>query len=93
MAKIHSVSIDLTKIDKSKIQEKDGKKWYSIQIVENDEVDKFGNTVAVLENQSKEEREAKKPKTYLGNGKTVWSSGGITLTHTPPQTTDNSLPF
>ena len=36
----------------------------------NDEVDQYGNNVAIIVSQSKEEREAKTPRVYLGNGKT-----------------------
>ena len=75
MAKIIGASIDLTKIDKSKIKEgKNGQKYIDISIVLNDEADKFGNTVAITEGQTKEERGAKAKKTYLGNGKVVWEN-------------------
>lgn len=76
MAKLISASIDLTKIDKSRIFEKDGKKWLNIQIALNDEIDQYGNNVGISINQTKEEREAKEKKVYLGNGKVVWSSEG-----------------
>ena len=42
----------------------------------NDENDKFGQNVSITVNQSKEDREAKIPKTYIGNGKVVWTSNG-----------------
>ena len=74
MAQIINLSIDLTKIDKSKIKESNGKKWYNLQVSINDEKDKFDNDGAVWENQTKEERDAKKPKNYLGNAKVSWSS-------------------
>jgi hypothetical protein len=65
----------LTKIDKSKIQDKNGKKWYNFQVSINDEKDQYENDGSVWENQTKEEREAKKPKNYLGNCKVSWTSG------------------
>ena len=75
MARIISASIDLAKIDRSKITEgKNGQKYYSISIAVNDEADKFGNDVAITTGQSKEERDAKAAKVYIGNGKTVWAS-------------------
>ena len=74
---IISASIDLAKIDRSKIVVgKNGAQYYNIQINVNDEADQYGNNASVVTNQTKEEREAKAPKTYLGNGKTVWSSEG-----------------
>jgi hypothetical protein len=79
MARIISVSLDLTKIDKSKIYEhQNGSKYFQIDIVVNDEKDKFGQDVWVTASQNKEERDGKVPKVYLGNGKTVWSNEGNT---------------
>jgi hypothetical protein len=72
MAKLITVGIDLSKINKSKITEKNGAKWYNITISVNDTKDQYGNDTGVYETQSKEEREAKAKKVYLGNGKTVW---------------------
>lgn len=75
MAQLISASINLSKIDKSKIIEgKEGAKYLNIQIALNDQADNYGNTVAITINQTKEEREAKMPKIYLGNGKVVWTS-------------------
>jgi hypothetical protein len=50
---------------------KDGK-YINISIIINDEADQYGNNVAIIESQTKEEREAKEKKNYLGNGKVVW---------------------
>lgn len=82
MAEILSVSIDLNKIDKSKIQThdkngnpfKNGAKYYNLQIFVNDDIDQYGNNVGVCDTQTKEQREAKEKKVYLGNGKRVWAS-------------------
>ena len=46
-----------------------------ITITVNDEPDQFGNQGPVTMDQSKEEREAKTPKVYLGNVKVVWTNG------------------
>jgi len=74
MSTLISGSIDLTKIDKSKL--KDGK-YLNVQISVNDATDNYGNNVAITVNQTKEEREAKEKKTYLGNAKVVWTDGVI----------------
>lgn len=68
---IISGSIDCTKITKSKLVQG---KFLNVTIILNDEPDKFGNHVAIAEGQTKEEREAKQPRTYLGNGKIVYDS-------------------
>jgi hypothetical protein len=39
----------------------------------NDEDDKFGNNVSLWQSQSKEERESKTNRNFLGNGKSLWS--------------------
>lgn len=75
MAILVNASIDLTKIDKSKIFEKDGKKWLNLTIALNDEVTQYGQNVSISVSQSKEEKD--QPKTYLGNGKIVWSNGKV----------------
>ena len=46
-----------------------------ITITLNDEVDNYGNQGPVVVEQTKEEREAKVAKTYLGNVKVVWTNG------------------
>jgi hypothetical protein len=76
MSAIINASIDLSKVDNSKIFEKDGKKWLSLSITINNETN-YGNNVGISIGQSKEEREAKASKTYLGNGKVVWNDGKI----------------
>jgi len=75
MASIIKTSIDLTKIDKSKIIDGKKGKYLPITITLNDELDQFGNNGPVIVQQSKEEREAKTEKVYLGNVKVVWTNG------------------
>lgn len=103
MSKILSISIDVTKIDKSKIVSldknmqpfKNNAKYLSVDVVLNDEVNQYGQDCYICLSQTKEEREAKVPKVYLGNGKTVWSSEP-TIVHAAvvvPPTADDDLPF
>ena len=75
MASIIKASIDLNKIPKDKIYVGKKGKYLPITITINDELDQFGNQGPVVVEQSKEERDAKSPKTYLGNVKVVWSNG------------------
>lgn len=72
MAQLISLSIDVTKITKSKI--KDGK-WLNLTISVNNEVNEYGKNVSLYEEQTKEERESKAKRSYLGSGKVVWSDG------------------
>ncbi len=49
----------------------------------NDQPDKYGNTCAVWIAQSKEERDSKEKKQYVGNGSVIWTDGVINKT--PPR--------
>jgi len=75
MASLISANIDLTKIDKSKIYEGKKGKYYPITIVVNDELGQFGDSGYIQTEQTKEERDAKAPKSFLGNCKVVWTNG------------------
>ena len=86
MASIIKASIDLNKIPKEKIFIGKKGKYLPITITINDELDQFGNQGPVVVEQTKEEREAKVAKTYLGNVKVVWTNG--TNVDTPPRDGD-----
>jgi len=75
MASIIKSSINLDAIDKSKIIVGKKGKYYPITITINDEVDQFGNQGPITDSQSKEERESKMKKNYLGNIQVVWTNG------------------
>ena len=85
MASIIKTSIDLNKIPKDKIYVGKKGKYLPITITINDELDQFGNQGPVVVEQTKEERDSKVPKTYLGNVKVVWSNG----TNVDPAPRDN----
>ena len=70
-------SIDLSKIDKSKVIQ--GKKgtYYNLTAFVNEDVDQYGNNVAIATGLSKEEREAGAKTHYLGNGKVISTNGSI----------------
>ncbi len=80
--KIIACSIDLSKLDKSRIKThdkdgnpyKNGAKYYEFSVLLSSEPDKFGHHASIVESQTKEEREAKTAKKYIGNGKTVFSN-------------------
>lgn len=86
MASIIKASINLNNIPKDKIIEGKKGKYLPITIVLNDEVDNFGNNGPLTVEQSKEEREAKAPKVYLGNVSVVWTNG----TNVAPAPRDNA---
>ena len=79
MSAIVNFSINVEDIDKSKFIKGKKGSYLNLTMSINDET-KFGNNASVSVSQSKEEREAKEAKTYLGNGKVVWmSDAGVTV--------------
>ena len=75
MAGIVKGSINLNMIPKDKIIQGKKGKYIPVSITVNDEEDQFGNFGPIIVDQTKEEREAKVAKTYLGNVRVVWSNG------------------
>lgn len=74
-----NASIRVDKLPKEKfVKGKGDAVYYSMTISVSDET-RYGNNVAITDSQTKEEREAKKPKNYLGNGSVVWTDGNIVL--------------
>ena len=101
MASIINSSINLSEIPKEKIINGKKGKYLPITITLNDEQDKFGNDGPIIVQQTKEERESKAERKYLGNVKVVWTNGTNVEpkrdTAAPQQVTNNNqeddLPF
>ena len=68
-------NIDLNKIPKDKIYQGKKGKYLPITITINDELGNYGDSGPIIVEQTKEEREAKVDKVYLGNVKIVWTNG------------------
>ena len=100
MSTLITGSIRVDKLPKEKfVKGKDGAVYYNLTISVQDET-RFGNNVAFMDSQTKEERDAKVAKNYLGNGKVVWTDGNVKLAEreeeapAPIEETDNTdLPF
>ena len=76
MSEIVNISIDLNKLDKSKeVAGKNGARYYNLSLVINDQDNEWGNNVQITEPQTKEERQAKTKKTFVGAGTSVWRNG------------------
>ena len=99
MSAIINVSLRVDKLPKEKfVSGKDGAVYYNFTVGVNDEANQFGQNVSLTDSQTQEEREAKKPKVYLGNGNVVWTNGEIKTApkkekETTPRVEDNHLPF
>lgn len=73
--KIINASIDLTKVDKSRIvNHSNGSKYLNVTIFVNEEKNQYDQDTSIAHSQTKEESEAKAKRTYIGNGKTVFDS-------------------
>lgn len=65
-----NLSICLSDIPKDRIKlANNGKKYLAITVQDLREADEYGNTHSVYATQTKEEREAKEKRTYIGRGK------------------------
>tara|TARA_R100000231_G_C5277212_1_gene150509 strand:- start:336 stop:641 length:306 start_codon:yes stop_codon:yes gene_type:complete len=101
MSTLINASIRVDKLPKEKfIKGKDGAVYYNLTISIQDE-SRYGNNVGIFDSQTKEEREAKKSRNYLGNGKVVWTDGSVILAEKEEETeevvveseNDKDLPF
>ncbi len=90
MASIIKASINLNEIPKDKIFVGKKGKYLPITITLNNEPDQFGNQGPVVVEQTKDERDAKAAKTYLGNVKVVWTDGNNV--DTAPRDNNQSAP-
>jgi hypothetical protein len=98
MSALINLSLRVDKLPKEKfVQGKDGAVYYNFTIGVNDESNQWGQNVSATDSQTKEEREAKKPKSYLGNGNVVWTDGNIKLADKKVEVTakevEADLPF
>ena len=66
---------------KAKLQEmlNAADKGIAVTIAVNDEANTYNQNVVVSKSQTKDERDAKAPKVYYGNGGVVWTDGKVTL--------------
>jgi len=98
MSALINLSLRVDKLPKEKfVQGKDGAVYYNFTIGVNDDSNQWGQNVSATDSQTKEEREAKKPKSYLGNGNVVWTDGNIKLADKKVEVTakeiESDLPF
>ena len=98
MSALINLSLRVDKLPKEKfVSGKDGAVYYNFTIGVNDESNQWGQNVSATDSQTKEEREAKKPKSYLGNGNVFWTDGNIKVADKKVEATakegESDLPF
>ena len=74
MAQLISLSIDTKKLSKSDF--KNGQ-YLNVTIAINDNENEYGQNVSAWITQEKEARENEEPRSYVGNGKTIWADGKV----------------
>lgn len=77
MSALINLSLNLDNLDKSKIVKGKKGNYYNLTVRVNDEVSQFGDNVSVYDPQTAEQRQAKAPRNYVGNGKVTWTDGNI----------------
>jgi len=100
MGALINVSVNLDKLDKTKIIKGKNGNYYNFTVSVNDETSQYGDNASIFNTQTKEERESKASKTYVGNGKVVWTDGSISVAEKQgqsqqarPQAAAVDLPF
>ena len=79
MSTLINASIRVDKLPKEKfIKGKDGAVYYNLTVSIKD-ISRYGNNVSIFDSQTIEEREAKKNRNYLGNGRVLWTDGNVVL--------------
>tara|TARA_R100001079_G_scaffold103297_1_gene69097 strand:- start:211 stop:510 length:300 start_codon:yes stop_codon:yes gene_type:complete len=85
MSALINFNLRVDKLPKEKfVAGKEGAVYVNLTMAVNDET-RYGNNTSVYVAQSKEEREAKKQRQYLGNGKVLWTDNNIVLAEREPQ--------
>jgi len=81
MASLNEIYIPIEKLEKVvEVLKKKSEKGIKLTIATSEKTDQFGQSVSCYVSQSKEDREAKKERFYIGNGKTFWTDGKIEVT-------------
>jgi len=100
MSSLINVSINLDNLDKSKIVKGKKGNYYNITLSVQDQTSPYGDNVSLFDSQTKEEREAKAQRNYVGNGKVVFTDGTIvraeaqgTQAQAQPQEEEADFPF
>ena len=93
MSKIVSLSVNVDKIDKTKLVKGEKGTYLNLTLNINDEKDTYGNDGGVWQGQTKEERESKTDRNYLGNCKVVWEGKSTPQPVSGGNATTDDLPF
>lgn len=96
MATLGNVYIKLDTLKKLvEVLESKKENGISIDISINNETNQYGQNLTSYVSQSKEDRDNKKPRYYVGNGKVFWTDGSIKVadkveSNTPTESNNNT---
>lgn len=94
MAKqIIQLKIDVTKIDKKRLYKGEKGTYLTAALLLNDDTDKFGNNGMILEQITKEERQAGHKGTILGNAKILERKQPDAIPTVEAEEISEDLPF
>lgn len=104
MSKLIKAKIDVTKIDKTKLFEGKKGKYLDLDIWVDEQEPEEWKQVSISQQQTKEERENRTPKNYIGNGELKWgwdtpasnAPGPVEMDDSPRQdlsTDGDEIPF
>lgn len=96
MSKLLSLSIDVTKLDKSRFYKGNKGTYAKLDVWVSDEPDKYGQDASVSESLTKEERDAGNKKKYVGSGKKIYGWGDSPKPSSPSVSEDalqEEVPF
>ena len=79
MSTLINLSIDVTKVTKEALAKG---KFLNLTIAISDEINQYNQNVSCWEAQTKEDREAKIERNYVGNGKVIFTEGLVTVVPT-----------
>lgn len=90
MGQLLKLKIDVTKIDKSKLFKGQKGTYLDVTLSVNDQPDEYGNDCSLWQEQTKEERDNKSPRNFLGSGRILWKSEAKTEAQAE---SEDDLPF
>lgn len=80
MAILANVYFKLDKLKEiAKTLENNNEKGVSVALSINDEINGYNQNISAYVSQTKEQRDAKESKNYVGNGSVIWTDGTITV--------------
>ena len=77
MGAVINFSVNLDKLDKSRIIKGKNGNYLNLTLSVNDELSQYGDNASIFIAQTQEERQSNAKRTYVGNGKVSWTDGVI----------------